>query len=86
MAGSHDQLFLGQWVLQACRGGIRAGRRIPVAGELTLEWDTLTCTTDPDQQLVIWTAESGTPSHEGLRFLASWTAAERPRSSATGPV
>lgn len=58
----------------------------PVAGELTLEWDTLTCTTDPDQQLVIWTAEPGTPSHEGLRFLASWAAAGRPRTSTTGPA
>ncbi|GGN48967.1 hypothetical protein GCM10011579_002260 [Streptomyces albiflavescens] len=58
----------------------------PVAGALTLDWDTLTCTTDHDQQLVIWTAEPGTPSHEGLRFLASWAAAERLRSSTTGPA
>lgn len=50
--------------------------RHPVAGDLTLDWDTLTCTTDPDQQLVVWTAEPGTPSHDGLRFLASWSAAE----------
>ncbi len=47
----------------------------PVAGDLTLDWDGLTCTADPAQQLVIWTAEPGTPSHDGLRFLASWTAA-----------
>ncbi|MFF4230852.1 hypothetical protein [Streptomyces sp. NPDC001820] len=33
----------------------------PVAGDLTLDWDTLTASTDPDQQLVIWTAEPGTP-------------------------
>ncbi|MER6124141.1 helix-turn-helix transcriptional regulator [Streptomyces sp. NPDC001795] len=48
----------------------------PVAGELTLEWDTLTCTSDPEQQLVIWTAEPGTPTHDGLRILASWAAGE----------
>lgn len=46
----------------------------PVAGELTLDWDTLTASTDPDQQLVIWTAEVGTPTHDGLRILASWAA------------
>lgn len=49
----------------------------PVAGELTLDWDALTCTTDPDQQLVVWTAEPAIPSHDGLRILASW-AAEHP--------
>ncbi|WP_030992918.1 helix-turn-helix domain-containing protein [Streptomyces sp. NRRL S-1813] len=46
-----------------------------VADDLTLDWDTLTATTDPDQQLVIWTAEPGTPTHDGLRILASWATA-----------
>lgn len=46
----------------------------PVAGELALDWDTLTASTDPDQQLVIWTTEVGSPSHDGLRILASWAA------------
>lgn len=46
----------------------------PVAGELVLGWDTLTCSTDPDQELVVWTAEPGTPSYDGLRALASWAA------------
>ncbi|GAB3288522.1 hypothetical protein GCM10027563_24370 [Parasphingorhabdus pacifica] len=44
----------------------------PVVGELTLDWDTLTCTSDPDQHLVTWTAEPGTPTHDRLRILASW--------------
>ncbi|MFC4502504.1 MULTISPECIES: helix-turn-helix domain-containing protein [Streptomyces] len=51
----------------------------PVAGELSLDWDTLTASTDPDQQLVVWTAEVGSPTHDGLRILASW-AAGRPQS------
>ncbi|WBO64588.1 helix-turn-helix domain-containing protein [Streptomyces camelliae] len=46
----------------------------PVAGELTLDWDALTCGADPDQQLIIWIAEPGSRSHEGLRFLSSWIA------------
>ncbi|MET8331415.1 helix-turn-helix transcriptional regulator [Streptomyces sp. NPDC005181] len=55
----------------------------PVAGELTLDWDTLTASTDPDQQLVIWTAQPATPSHDGLRILASWSAEHRDSRSAT---
>ncbi len=46
----------------------------PLAGELALDWDTLTASTDPDQQLIIWTAEVGTATHDGLRILASWAA------------
>ncbi|MDT0544738.1 helix-turn-helix domain-containing protein [Streptomyces lonegramiae] len=48
--------------------------RHPVAGDLTLDWDALSCAGDPEQQLVVWTAEPGTPSHDALRLLASWTA------------
>jgi len=44
----------------------------PVAGTLTLDWDTLPCGTD--QELGFWTAEPGTPSYDGLRILASWNA------------
>jgi transcriptional regulator with XRE-family HTH domain len=44
----------------------------PVVGDLTLDGDTFACSTDADQQLVIWTAAPGTPSYEGLCFLASW--------------
>ncbi|MFM9607169.1 XRE family transcriptional regulator [Streptomyces sp. V2] len=48
--------------------------RHPVVGDLTLDWDSLTCTADPAQNLLVATAEPGTPSHDGLLFLASWTA------------
>ncbi|MFJ8021515.1 helix-turn-helix transcriptional regulator [Streptomyces sp. NPDC096311] len=56
----------------------------PIAGTLTLEWDTLTCTSDPEQQLVIWTAEPGTPTHDGLRILASWAAGSSQGQPAPG--
>ncbi|MFE1885695.1 helix-turn-helix domain-containing protein [Streptomyces diastatochromogenes] len=48
--------------------------RHPVVGDLTLDWHTLACTTDPDQHIVVWTAPPGSPSHDGLRLLASWAA------------
>lgn len=48
-----------------------------VAGELSLDRDTLTAGTDPDQQLVVRTAEVGSPTHDGLRILASSAADHR---------
>jgi transcriptional regulator with XRE-family HTH domain len=42
----------------------------PGVGELTLGWDTLTSAGDPDQQLISWSAEPGTPSHQRLLQLA----------------
>ncbi|WP_105971135.1 helix-turn-helix domain-containing protein [Streptomyces geranii] len=45
----------------------------PLVGELVLDRDTFTCAGDPDQELVVWTAEPGTRSYDGLRDLASRT-------------
>ncbi|MFI6644928.1 helix-turn-helix domain-containing protein [Streptomyces sp. NPDC050504] len=56
--------------------------RHPVVGELTLDWDTLAPTVDAEQQLVLWTAEPGTPSHDALRILASWTDGASPEDAA----
>ncbi|BDH05876.1 MULTISPECIES: helix-turn-helix domain-containing protein [Streptomyces] len=47
----------------------------PVAGDLTLDWEMLASTADPDQQLMVMTAAPGTPSHQALSFLTSWTEA-----------
>ncbi|MGP4043762.1 helix-turn-helix transcriptional regulator [Streptomyces sp. 2A115] len=72
-----------QWWAGRQVPGLRVGTkrlRHPVVGDLTLDWDSLTCTADPAQQLVIMTAEPGTPSHDGLRFLASWTVAPYQRA------
>ena len=43
----------------------------PEVGELTLDWDTLTCADDPDHRLITWNAETGTDSHERLLALRS---------------
>ncbi|MFD5806790.1 MULTISPECIES: helix-turn-helix domain-containing protein [unclassified Streptomyces] len=66
----------------AVRGVGRKTLRHPVVGELTLDWDTLATTTDTDQQLVVWSAEPGSPSHDALRILASW--ANATTSATTG--
>ncbi|MGW4856339.1 helix-turn-helix transcriptional regulator [Streptomyces sp. NPDC004288] len=58
--------------------------RHPVVGELTLDWDTLASTTDSDQQLVVWSAEPHSPSHDALRILASWADASAAARSPVG--
>jgi transcriptional regulator with XRE-family HTH domain len=72
-----DAQFRQWWAAHdvAIRG--RGTKRLhhPVVGDLTLDWSTLTCASDPGQQMIIWTAEPGSPSHDGLRLLASWAAA-----------
>jgi transcriptional regulator with XRE-family HTH domain len=55
----------------------RRGRRTythPIVGEITLDWDALTSDAEPDQQLIIYTAEPGSRSEQALRELAAWTA------------
>ncbi|WP_105971136.1 helix-turn-helix transcriptional regulator [Streptomyces geranii] len=67
-----------QWWAGRPMTGLRMGTkrlRHPLVGDLTLDWDSLTCTADPEQKLVISTADPGSPSHDGLLFLASWNAA-----------
>jgi transcriptional regulator with XRE-family HTH domain len=48
--------------------------RHPVVGDLTLDCDTWNSPDGSGQRLMILTAEPGTPSHDGLRILASWAA------------
>lgn len=56
-------------------GGVKTIRH-PLVGDLTLDWETLAVTTDSNQQLVIWTAEPGNPSHDRLAMLATWAKQE----------
>ncbi|MYW69120.1 helix-turn-helix domain-containing protein [Streptomyces sp. SID8379] len=46
----------------------------PVVGELALPYETLTVSGEPDQALVVYTPEPGSPTEERLRLLASWAA------------
>lgn len=54
----------------------------PAVGEVTLNWDTFRDTGDTEQQLVLWSADVGTTSHEKLRILGSWSAPARDRDAA----
>ncbi|MFC5657064.1 helix-turn-helix transcriptional regulator [Streptomyces nogalater] len=48
--------------------------RHPLVGDLTLDCDTWASPDGSGQRLMVLTAEPGSPSHEALRILASWTA------------
>ncbi|WP_228447219.1 helix-turn-helix domain-containing protein [Streptomyces paludis] len=83
-----DDDFRRWWGEHHIAGRTRGNKALhhPVAGDLTLDWDALSCAGDPEQQLVIWTAEPGTPSHDALRLLASWTASAHHHPAADRPV
>ncbi|MFM9707755.1 helix-turn-helix domain-containing protein [Streptomyces galilaeus] len=82
---ARDAQFREWWTEHdvATRGKGVKKLRHPVVGELTLDWNTLTCGTDPDQHIIVWNAEPGSPSHDGLRLLASWAAEQRSTTSET---
>jgi transcriptional regulator with XRE-family HTH domain len=48
--------------------------RHPVVGDLTLDCDTWACPDDPEQRLMVLTAEPGTASSDALQILTSWQA------------
>jgi transcriptional regulator with XRE-family HTH domain len=48
--------------------------RHPIVGDLALDCDMWTSPDGSNQRLMAVTAEPGTPSYQGLRILASWTA------------
>ena len=48
-------------------------RHHPIVGDLTLQYEALAVTGDTDQVIGVYTAEPGSPSHEALRLLATWT-------------
>lgn len=50
----------------------------PVVGDMTLAYEVLTPTSDPDQTLGLHTAEPGSPSERALQLLASWTSEPAP--------
>ncbi|MDX6336346.1 MAG: hypothetical protein QOG05_3686 [Streptosporangiaceae bacterium] len=50
----------------------------PVVGDLTLNYESLTITGDPEQSLGLHTADPGSPSEQALRLLASWASDPAP--------
>jgi transcriptional regulator with XRE-family HTH domain len=53
------------------RTGVKRFRH-PVVGDLTLDYEALDLAGDPGQRMLVYSAEPGSPSYEGLQLLASW--------------
>ncbi|GAA4577801.1 helix-turn-helix transcriptional regulator [Planotetraspora kaengkrachanensis] len=72
-----DPDFRTWWAAYQVRGPRQLTKtyRHPVAGALTLDVQQFSVDTHPDQQLIAYTAEPDSPSHEALRFLLQWSAA-----------
>jgi transcriptional regulator with XRE-family HTH domain len=71
-----DADFRVWWGSHQVRGPRQLAKtyRHPVVGELTLDVQQLSVDTQPDQQLVAYTAAPGSPAEEALRFLLQWSA------------
>ena len=55
----------------------------PTVGDLTLDCDTWGSPDGSGQRLMVLTAEPGSPSHDALRILTSWTAGNAGQANAT---
>jgi hypothetical protein len=73
---TQDKEFRQWWAADLVAVGGTGTKRMnhPVVGQLTLDWEALTGAADPEQHLIVWTAEPASSSHDSLRLLASWAA------------
>ena len=55
----------------------------PVVGDLDLPFDSFPIPAEPAQSLLTYTTEPGSPSHDALSLLASWTASPEHDSNAS---
>lgn len=81
----HDLDFRAWWAehrVNSAGHGTKRYRHHPV-GDLTLDCDTWSSPDGSGQRLMILTAEPGSPSHDALRILTSWTAGRRPDGDRT---
>ena len=72
-----DPDFRTWWATHQVRGPRQLVKTYnhPTAGKLTLDVQQFTVDTHPEQLLVAYTAEPGTPSYDGLQFLLQWSEA-----------
>ncbi len=68
--------------------------RHPLVGNLSFDFESFQLPTDPGLTMLIYTAQSGSPTEEALRILESWTtdsaaaqpSADQPPARSTGPA
>ncbi len=62
------------------RAGVQRFRH-PLVGDLTLDYEALALLADPGHVMVVYTAETGSPSRDALCRLATWSNTTRSSSS-----
>jgi transcriptional regulator with XRE-family HTH domain len=73
---THSEPFRRRWAAHSIRSlhtGVRPVHH-PVIGELSLSFEAMVLTANPDLTLIIFTAERGSASAEALHLLGSWAA------------
>lgn len=70
--------FTSRWAAHDVRFHRTGRKRLhhPVVGDLELNFEAMTLTSDPDLTMLVYTADPGTASADGLRLLASWAATQ----------
>jgi transcriptional regulator with XRE-family HTH domain len=73
--------FRGWWAAHDVRQHRTGVKRLhhPLVGDLTLAYESLELTADHGLRLNAYSAEPGSPSHDALRLVASWSAPARGR-------
>ena len=71
----HDEDFRRWWADHDVHQRTHGTKHIhhPLVGELSLQYESLTLPADPDQRLVLYTAQPESPAHDALRLLDSST-------------
>jgi len=83
---TRSQEFRSRWAAHNVRYHHTGRKRLhhPVVGDLELTYEVLALPADPGLALVVYGAEPGSPSQDGLRLLASWAATlDQPDQPAT---
>lgn len=73
---THSTRFRALWASHDVREHRTGIKRVhhPVVGDLALDYEAMNLASDRGLQLIAFSAEPGTPTHDGLRLLASWAA------------
>ena len=82
---TRSEVFRTLWAAHNVRNhgaGVKRFRH-PVVGELTLVYEQFAVNAEPGQVMLVYTAEPGSPSAEGLKLLASWAAEPIPPAHVT---
>jgi len=58
----------------------------PVVGDLPLSFEAMELPADPGLSLIVYGAEPGSSSQDGLRLLASWAATQQDAGTAAAPT